>query len=72
MPLIAKQSLFGDVQSPYANQGSIKPGKLAVLVVLGRDPLKENPSTPVTIPIVRTMVGGAWKFEAQGVVLFIE
>ena len=45
-------------------KGSIEPGKLADLVVLGRDPLREDPSTLVTIPIERTMVGGRWAFEA--------
>jgi predicted amidohydrolase YtcJ len=45
-------------------KGSIEPGKLADLVVLGRDPLKEDKSTLVTIPIERTMVGGRWVFEA--------
>jgi hypothetical protein len=45
-------------------KGSIEVGKLADLVVLGRDPLKEDPSTLVTIPVERTMVGGEWKFEA--------
>ena len=45
-------------------KGSIEPGKLADLTVLGRDPLKENPSTLVSIPVERTMVGGRWVFEA--------
>ena len=45
-------------------KGSIEAGKLADLVVLGRDPLKENPMSLVTIPVERTMVGGEWKFEA--------
>ncbi len=45
-------------------KGSIEVGKLADLVVLGRDPLKEDPSSLVNIPIQRTMVGGEWKFEA--------
>jgi predicted amidohydrolase YtcJ len=45
-------------------KGSIEPGKLADLTVLGRDPLKENPSTLVTIPIERTMVGGKWRYES--------
>jgi len=45
-------------------KGSIEPGKLADLTVLGRDPLKENPSTLVSIPIERTMVGGRWMYES--------
>jgi len=32
--------------------------------VLSRDPLKENPSTLVSIPIERTMVGGRWMYES--------
>ncbi|PYJ19489.1 MAG: hypothetical protein DME99_12385 [Verrucomicrobia bacterium] len=39
-------------------------GKLADLVVLGRDPLRENPSSLISIPIERTMIGGRWVFEA--------
>jgi predicted amidohydrolase YtcJ len=45
-------------------KGSIEAGKLADLTVLGRDPMKENPSTLVTIPIQRTMVGGNWLYES--------
>jgi predicted amidohydrolase YtcJ len=45
-------------------KGSIEAGKLADLTVLGRDPLKEDPSTLVTIPIERTMVGGRWMYES--------
>ena len=45
-------------------KGSIERGKLADLVVLGRDPLREDPSSLVTIPIERTMVGGRWVYEA--------
>ena len=45
-------------------KGSIEPGKLADLVVLGRDPLKEEPSSLITIPIQGTMVGGRWVYEA--------
>jgi predicted amidohydrolase YtcJ len=41
-------------------KGTIEAGKLADLTVLGRDPLKENPSTLVTIPVERVMVGGRW------------
>ncbi|MDQ3198539.1 MAG: hypothetical protein M3Q46_05015 [Verrucomicrobiota bacterium] len=34
------------------------------LVVLGRDPLEEDPATLITIPVERTMAGGRWVFEA--------
>lgn len=60
---------IGTVNGAYASfeeklKGSIEPGKLADLVVVGRDPLRENPSTLITIPVERTMVGGEWMFEA--------
>jgi predicted amidohydrolase YtcJ len=45
-------------------KGSIEPGKLADLTVLGRDPLKEPEESLVTIPVERTMVGGNWMWEA--------
>jgi len=45
-------------------KGSIEPGKLADLIVLGRDPFRENPSSLATIPVERTMVGGKWTFES--------
>jgi hypothetical protein len=45
-------------------KGSLEPGKLADLVVLGRNPLTEDPSSLVTIPVERTMVGGRWVYEA--------
>jgi predicted amidohydrolase YtcJ len=45
-------------------KGSIERGKLADLVVLGRDPLREDPASLVSIPIERTMVGGRWVFES--------
>jgi predicted amidohydrolase YtcJ len=59
----------GTVNGAYASyeenlKGSIETGKLADLVVLGRDPFKENPSTLVTIPVERTMAGGRWTFES--------
>jgi predicted amidohydrolase YtcJ len=59
----------GTINGAYASyeeniKGSIETGKLADLVVLGRDPLKENPSTLVTIPVERTMAGGRWTFES--------
>jgi predicted amidohydrolase YtcJ len=46
------------------DKGSLDPGKLADLVVLGRNPLTEDPSSLVTIPVERTMVGGRWVYEA--------
>ena len=46
------------------NYSSLEVGKLADLVVLGRDPFKENPSTLITIPIERTMAGGKWVYES--------
>jgi predicted amidohydrolase YtcJ len=61
--------LVGTMNGAYASfeenlKGSIEPGKLADLVVLGRDPFKENSSTLVSIPIERTMVGGHWVYES--------
>lgn len=59
----------GTLHGAYASfeeslKGSIEPGKLADLVVLGRDPLREDPFSLITIPVERTMVGGRWVFEA--------
>jgi predicted amidohydrolase YtcJ len=45
-------------------KGSITPGKLADLVVLGRDPTRVDSSRLIEIPIERTMVGGRWVHEA--------
>ncbi|MFL6541750.1 MAG: amidohydrolase [Chthoniobacterales bacterium] len=45
-------------------KGSIERGKLADLVVLGRDPLRTDPMQLVNIPIERTMVGGRWVYES--------
>jgi predicted amidohydrolase YtcJ len=45
-------------------KGSIQAGKLADLTVLGRDPLREHPSSLISIPIERTMVGGRWVYES--------
>ena len=66
---IAEALRVGTLHGAYASyeekrKGSIEPGKLADLVVLGRDPLQENPGTLVTIPIERTMAGGEWVFES--------
>jgi predicted amidohydrolase YtcJ len=59
----------GTINGAYASyeenlKGSIEAGKLADLVVLGRDPFKADPSTLVSIPVERTMAGGRWTFES--------
>ena len=59
----------GTLNGAYASfeerlKGSIEAGKLADLVVLGRDPLREDPSSLIRIPVEATMVGGRWVFEA--------
>src|SRR6266853_1653615 len=59
----------GTIHGAYASfeenlKGSLEAGKLADLVVLGRDPMKEESSTLVTIPVERTLAGGRWTFEA--------
>lgn len=45
-------------------KGSLEPGKLADLVVLGRNPLVEDPMTLVSIPVERTMVSGRSVYES--------
>lgn len=59
----------GTIHGAYASyeenlKGSIEPGKLADLVVLGQDPFKVDPLQLITIPIERTMVGGKWVYES--------
>jgi hypothetical protein len=59
----------GTLHGAYASfeerlKGSLAAGKLADLVVLGRDPLREPPGSLITIPVERTMVGGRWVFES--------
>lgn len=59
----------GTLHGAYASyeenlKGSIEPGKLADLVVLGRDPFKVDPTELIKIPIERTMVGGKWVYES--------
>lgn len=59
----------GTLNGAYASfeerlKGSIEPGKLADLVVLGRDPTREDPFSFITIPVERTLLGGRWVFEA--------
>jgi predicted amidohydrolase YtcJ len=60
---------IGTINGAYASfeeksKGSLEAGKLADLVVLGRNPFKEEPSTLITIPIERTMTGGKWVYES--------
>jgi hypothetical protein len=43
-------------------KGSIEPGKLADLVVLGEDPRRVNPDEIKDIPVEMTMVGGEVKY----------
>ena len=68
--ITVEEAIFvGTMNGAYASyeenvKGSIETGKLADLVVLGRDPFKEDPSTLVTIPVERTMVGGKWVYES--------
>jgi predicted amidohydrolase YtcJ len=59
----------GTINGAYASyeenlKGSLEVAKVADLVVLGRDPLKEDPSTLVTIPVERTLAGGRWTYES--------
>ncbi len=59
----------GTINGAYASfeeslKGSLEAGKLADLVVLGRDPVREEPSALIRIPVERTMVDGRWVFEA--------
>lgn len=59
----------GTINGAYSSfeenaKGSIEPGKVADLVVLGRDPFHEDPSSLSTIPVERTMVGGKWVYES--------
>jgi predicted amidohydrolase YtcJ len=66
---VAEALRVGTLHGAYASyeeklKGSIEPGKLADLVVLGRDPLREDPRTLITIPIERTKAGGQWTFES--------
>ena len=66
---VAEAIRVGTLNGAYASyeekqKGSIEPGKLADLVVLGRDPFKVDPLELIDIPIQRTMVGGTWVFEA--------
>ena len=59
----------GTVNGAYAGfdehrKGSIEAGKLADLVVLGKDPREVDPHELIKIPVERTMVGGRWVHES--------
>lgn len=59
----------GTLHGAYASfeediKGSLEPGKLADLVVLGEDPNIVDPMSLINIPIERTMVGGKWVYES--------
>ena len=45
-------------------KGSIRPGQLADLIVLARNPFQTDPSELLKIQVERTMVGGSWKYES--------
>jgi predicted amidohydrolase YtcJ len=60
-----------DPAQPRAQALAVANGRLLavgsnddVLVVLGRDPLREPPGSLISIPVERTMVGGRWVFES--------
>ena len=66
---VAEALRVATINGAYASyeediKGSIEAGKLADLVVLGRDPHEVDPMEIVDIPIERTMIGGRWVFEA--------
>ncbi len=59
---------IGTLHGAYASfeeneKGSITPGKLADLTVLGADPTTTDPMEIINIPVEKTMVGGAWVYE---------
>ncbi len=67
--ITAEEALrVGTLNGAYASfeeklKGSIEPGKLADLIVLGADPTHVDPFSLVQVPVERTMVGGRWMFE---------
>jgi predicted amidohydrolase YtcJ len=48
-----------------AEKGSLSPGKLADLVVLGADPLRVDPGEIKDIPVEQTIVGGHVVYSAD-------
>ena len=64
---VAEAIRVGTINGAHASyeealKGSIEPGKLADLVVVGRDPFHEDPSKLIDIPIERAMTGGKWVY----------
>ena len=58
-------TLHGAYASHEENlKGSLEPGKLADLTVLGKNPETTDPYALIDIPVIRTMVGGKWVYEA--------
>jgi predicted amidohydrolase YtcJ len=58
----------GTINGAYASfeeniKGTISPGKLADLIVLG-DPFRADPASLLSISVERTMVGGKWMYES--------
>ena len=46
-------------------KGSITPGKLADLVLLGQDPTKVEPDSLINVPVEKTMVGGRFVWDQE-------
>lgn len=66
---VAEALRCGTVNGAYASfeerwKGTIEPGKLADLVVLGQDPFKVDPAELNKIVVERTMTGGKWVYES--------
>jgi hypothetical protein len=47
-----------------ADKGTLEPGKLADLVVWGKDPFTTPPQDLLSVHVQRTMTGGRWVFES--------
>lgn len=56
--LLAYTRTAAQAMGESADRGTLTPGKLADLVVLGEDPLEMDPSEIHSIPVVATLAGG--------------
>jgi len=54
-----------EIANEEKSKGTIEPGKLADLVVLGDDPLTANPANLKDIPVEMTIVGGRIVYDAH-------